>query len=196
MTNESTHTLGPRGPWQINQSQIMYRDPWIRLVRDDVTRPDGQAGSYCVAYLKSGVSVVAVDQQQNVYLTREFHYGVDRITIELVSGGRDHNEPPIDAARRELSEELGIQAGRWIDLGTTDPFTANVVSPTQLYLALDLSFGTPQTEGTEEIDLVKLSWAEAIEKVYSGEISHAPSGLCLLKADAHFRGATSFPEVQ
>ena len=30
------------GPWQIVQSQEVYRDPWIAVRKDDVIRPDGR----------------------------------------------------------------------------------------------------------------------------------------------------------
>lgn len=189
---EQTHALGTRGPWTVQESNVKYHDPWLHVVRDEVTRPDGAAGSYCVAYLKSGVSVIAIDQHRQVFLTREYHYGVDRITLEAVSGGRDHDEEPIITARRELKEELGIEAGQWIDLGHADPFTANVVSPTQLFLATDLSFGDTQQEGTEQIQLVQFPWEQVLEMVYRSEISHAPSALCILKANAYLRGETSF----
>lgn len=189
------HPHGERGPWWVNESHVKYEDPWIRVVRDEVTRPDGAAGSYCVAHLKSGVCVVAVSEDRSVHLTREFHYGVNRVTLEAVSGGRDDNEEPLITAKRELQEELGIRAAKWLALGIADPFTANVVSPTHLFLAMELDFGNSDPEGTEEIEMMTLSWSDAITRVYSGEISHAPSGLCLLKADAYFRGLVTFPEA-
>lgn len=193
--DQNAHPLGARGPWEVTESNVKYQDPWIRVVRDEVRRPDGKQGSYCVAHLKAGVCVIAVDQQQNVYLTQEFHYGVDRVTIEAVSGGRDGDEAPLATAKRELAEELGIEAATWYDLGCTDPFTANVVSPTQLYLAMDLKLGDSRPEGTEQIELVKLPWAEVKKMVFDGIISHSPSGLCFLKADAHLRGEIQFPQV-
>ena len=64
------------GPWTINSTEEIYEDPWIKLQRDLVTRPDGNPGTYSTVQLKSGVCVVALDQDGNVHLTREFHYAV------------------------------------------------------------------------------------------------------------------------
>ena len=97
------------GPWKIIRSEDVYRDPWISVRRDEVIRPDGQEGTYSVVDLKPGVSVVAVDESRNVYLTEEFHYGVGRVTLESVSGGIDGDEPAIDTARRELKKNSASQ---------------------------------------------------------------------------------------
>jgi ADP-ribose pyrophosphatase len=170
------------GPWQIVESNEKYRDPWVTLTRDEVIRPDGKPGSYVVVNLKPGVCVLALDEADNVYLTREFHYGVGRITVEAVSGGIDAGEDPLVSAKRELQEEVGIQAADWIDLGQTDPFTANVISPTAMYLAQQLTFGQTDQEGTEIIERVKCPFADAIDWVMNGRITHSPSCVTILKA--------------
>ncbi|MCA9146758.1 MAG: NUDIX hydrolase [Planctomycetaceae bacterium] len=169
------------GPWQIIESREVYRDPWTRLRRDEVIRPDGNPGTYSVVDLKPGVSVLAIDDDDNAYLTEEFHYGVGRVTIETVSGGIEEGEDACTTAERELQEELGISATRWTDLGSVDPFTANVVSPTRLFLAESLTTGKPQLEGTELIRCVKLPFQRVVAMTMAGEITHAPSAVLILK---------------
>src|ERR1019366_5564826 len=102
------------------------------------------------------VCVLAMDADGSVYLTEEFHYAVGRVTLEAVSGGIEAGETPLDTAQRELREELGIVAGKWTELGVVDPFTANVVSPTRLFLAQELTFAETKHEGTELIRSVRV----------------------------------------
>jgi ADP-ribose pyrophosphatase len=189
-TVDETIAHRTHGPWRIVSSQVRYQDPWVEVVRDEVIRPDGLPGSYCVITLKPGVCVVALDNDGRVHLTREFHYAVGYKTIEGVSGGRDGAEPSRMAAERELREELGLMAAKWIDLGRVDPFTANVYSPTQLYLALELTPCERELEGTEQIEPVVIGFAEAIAMVMDSRITHAPSCVALLKA-AHYLAQTS-----
>lgn len=170
------------GPWQILARNEVYRDPWITLTRDEVIRPDGAPGSHCIVRLRHGVSVLAVDAAGTAYLTEEFHYAVGRVTIEAVSGGIDDGEPPERTARRELQEELGITAGQWTDLGTCDPFTSVVTSPTRLFLARDLNFGHTSLDGTESVRARAVAFDEAVQMVFDGHITHAPSCLLILKA--------------
>ncbi len=168
------------GPWQIVQRHEMYRDPWIQLHRDDVIRPDGLPGTFSVVHLKAGICVLA-EQDGTVYLTEEFHYGVGRVTIEAVSGGIEAGEDPLGTAQRELQEELGITAQKWHDLGVCDPFTSSIVSPTRLFLAQQLTLGPQAPEGTELIRRVAVPLEHAVAMVLDSRISHAPSGLLLLK---------------
>jgi len=169
------------GPWTICGTREVYRDPWIHLQVDQVVRPDGNSGTYCTVRLKSGVCVIAMDEEKNVFLTKEFHYAVGRVTVEGVSGGIEEGESALSTAQRELKEELGIAAQRFKSLGVVDPFTAAILSPTELFLAEELSFGTPEHEGTEVIELVKVPLATALQWVDEGTITHAPSCVALLK---------------
>lgn len=170
------------GPWKILATHSIYRDPWIELDRDDVIRPDGLPGSHCVVRLKPGVCVLALDSHGDVHLTEEFHYGIGRISLEAVSGGIERAESPLETARRELEEELGIVAGKWTELGTIDPFTTVVVSPTQLFLAEELTYALARQEGTELIRPVRMPLSEALQQVESGAISHAPTCVLILRA--------------
>ncbi len=169
------------GPWQILATREVYRDPWIEVRRDEVIRPDGQPGSHAVVWLKAGVTVLALDDAGNVHLTEEFHYGIGRDAIEAVSGGIEPGEDPLTTAQRELTEELGIRAERWIDLGIVDPFTTVVVSPTRLFLARGLSFGATRCEGTEQIRRRSLPLTEAVDAVLSSRITHGPTCVVILK---------------
>ena len=171
-----------RGPWQVLKRETVYRDPWLQVDRDQVIRPDGQPGTHCIVHLLHGISVLAVDEAGTAHLTEDFHYGVGRATIEVVSGGIDAGEDALAAARRELREELGITADQWIDMGACDPFTTIVVSPTRLFLARKLSFGQRDLEGSEQTRVHKVPFDEAVRMVLDGRITHGPSCVLLLKA--------------
>lgn len=178
---ESSFGMRKHGPWTIHNSKTMYADPWLEVVRDEVTRPDGAPGSYATVQLKSGVCVIALDANGQVHLTSEFHYAVGRHTIEGVSGGIEPGESPELTAQRELAEEMGFAASKWSYLGRIDPFTAAICSTVDLFVAEDLTPCSAQPEGTELIESVTLTFREAIEMVLSGEITHAPTCVALLR---------------
>ncbi len=169
------------GPWKIKFTEQMYSDPWVQLFRDQVIRPDGLPGTYATVLITPGVCVLAVDDDGSIHLTKEFHYAVGRVTIEGVSGGIEPNEEPLTAARRELAEELGIEAQQWKQIGSIDPFTSAVRSPVQIYIARQLSRCPTNPEGTEQIEHVILSSNEALKAVLDGQITHAPTCIGILR---------------
>ncbi len=171
------------GPWKIHATVEKYADPFVRLWVDRVTRPDGAPGQHVVVEMKPGVCVLAVDDERHVYLTSEFHYAIGRVALEGVSGGIEPREDPLQTAKRELAEELGLQADSWEYLTTVDPFTTIIRSPTRLYLARGLTNCPRRPEGTERIDAVRLPLAAAVEKIRTGEITHAPTCVALLLID-------------
>lgn len=171
------------GPWIIHETKQAYRDAFVDVTLDNVTRPDGKAGQHVVVQLKAGVCVLAIDDQNRVHLTQEFHYGIGRDSIEAVSGGIEPGEIPLECAQRELREEIGLKADHWELLTTIDPFTTVVVSPTQLYVVRGLTEVPTSPEGTERIKKIVMPLEAAIAKVINGQISHAPTCILLLWVD-------------
>ena len=169
------------GPWKIKKTFEVYQDAYIHVTRDDVVRPDGKDGSHVKVFMKPGVSVLPMDELDNIYLTNEFHYAIGRDSLEVVSGGIESGESLLETARRELVEELGIVASDFQDLGSVDPFTTIIESPTRVYLATGLTFQDANPEGTEQIECVRLPFDQALEMVMSGEITHGPSCIVILK---------------
>lgn len=176
------------GPWGIVGTREVYRDPWIRLRVDDVVRPDGKPGTFGVVHIKPGVAVLPIDERGYVYLNEEFRYALGRVALEICAGALEPGEDPADAARRELHEELGIEAESWTSLGRLDPLTSMVDSPIHLFVARGLSFTRPHQEGTETIRPVKMPLEEAVRAVLDGRITSSTS--CTLILKAHLRIVT------
>ena len=175
------------GPFIIRESVQKYKNPWIEVTEDQVTRPDGLPGIFGIVRMLGGVSVLALDDDGYVYLTEEFHYAIGMEDIETVSGGMDGAERPLDAAKRELKEETGIEAKEWIDLGLVNPFTTVVGSSQWIFLARGLTFGEDDQEATENITLVKVKFEEAVQMVMESVITHGPSCVLILKAKEYLK---------
>lgn len=173
------------GDFIIKSSEIKYKNPWIEVVEEKVVRPDGKDGLFGIVKMGGGISVLPIDEDRNVYLTKEFHYAIGEVDIEAVGGGIENNESFIEAAKRELKEELGIEAEEWIDLGLINPLTTVIKSPQKLFLAKKLTFGENDQEETENVELVKIKLEEAVRMVMESVITHAPSCVHILKADKY-----------
>jgi ADP-ribose pyrophosphatase len=169
------------GPWTIKDSQSVFKNDFLELINDRVVQPDGADGEYATVRMKPGVCVLAIDDEENVYLTRQFRYALGAESLEVIAGGSDEGSA-LDNAKREAKEEIGIEADEWIDLGTAETDTSLVRCPAHFFVARRLKFSQPDREGTEEMRSVKIRFDEALEKVLSGEIKHALSCLLIMKA--------------
>ncbi len=177
-----------RGPWKILSSELKYKNPWIEVTEDKVLRPDGNPGIYGTVNILPGISVVAIDDDGYAHLVEVFQYGLGQNSIETVSGALDKGETPLAAAKRELKEELGIEAADWVDLGVIHQYTSIVKdAPQQLFLARKLKFGKFEREGTEVLKPVKVKFSEAVRWVLQSKIVDAQSGMAIMKANEYLR---------
>lgn len=170
-----------RGPFLLVGSREAYKNPWIRVREDTVIRPDGTRGIFGVIEMKSGSSVLAITDDNQVYLVKEYKYGIERYSTELMSGALEDKETPLAAAKRELKEEIGLKASKWISLGMINPFTTAVHSPNYLFVALGVQAGNPSPDGSEVLQITKVPFQKAVDMVLSGKITHAASCVLILK---------------
>lgn len=176
------------GPWTVEESTLKYKNEFFEVYEDEVTRPDGEPGTYSTVRIKQGVSVVAVDGDGNTYLTRQFRYVLGAESVEAICGAVEEDESPLDAARREAREEAGILADDWLEIGYVDMDTSIVGCRSTLFLARSLKLVEPSPEGVETLSAVKVQLAEAVRMVMDGRITHSPSCALILKAHVMLSG--------
>jgi 8-oxo-dGTP pyrophosphatase MutT (NUDIX family) len=180
--------LTKKGPWTVINTKHIYKNPWINVREDKVIRPDGKEGIFGVVSIKPGVAVLPIDNEGNVFLIEQFRYVMNKKTIEVVSGGIENNENTLDAAKRELKEETGIEAKEWTNLGVINPLTAVIDSQSYLFLAKNLNFSDANHDGTENIKLIKVSLDQAVDWVRDGLITNSVTITLILKAKIYKKG--------
>ncbi len=172
-----------RNPWTRLRRQTVYENPWITLYHDDVLRPDGGPGIYGVVHFRNyAVGVVALDDQDRVLLVGQFRYSLDRYSWEIPEGGAViGEEEPLAAGKRELEEETGYVAGEWREILRSH--LSNSVSDEVgiCFLATGLTPGTARPDGTEQLQVRWVPFAEALRMVTEGEITDSLTMLGILR---------------
>lgn len=166
--------------WKKIKSKVVQKNPWFTLREDDVLRPDGKAGKYFYLKAHNGVAVIAEDDS-GVYLVGQTRYPIgNKYSWEIVGGAIEEDERPLEAAKRELKEEAGIEAEEWIDLGYT--FVANSVSSEKdfVFLARGLKKGEADPDATEDITVKKVSFQNLRTMISDNEITcgFSTSAIC------------------
>src|SRR5215212_4190036 len=150
------------GPWTVRSSERLYADEFAEVWVDEVSRPGVEPSRRVTMRMKDGVAVLALDGEGFAHLVRTFRYAVGKQCVEVVQGGAEEGEEPEASARRELKEELGVEAEELTDLGLVDAITSQVYSPARVFLARGLRFGEPETEPTESLQPLKVKFDEAV----------------------------------
>jgi ADP-ribose pyrophosphatase len=154
----------------------------VRLSLDSVVLPRGTETIFERVEIKNGASAIAMEENGDVWLVREWKYAVDRPSLEVVSGGIEPGEEPIDTARRELREEAGLTAAKWTSMSFVDPFTTMLRCPNHLFLAQELTPVPREPEEGEVMEVRRVPLEEAVRLVMEGGITHGTSCVAILKA--------------
>ncbi|MGI8566404.1 MAG: NUDIX domain-containing protein [Pyrinomonadaceae bacterium] len=168
-------------PWRTLSSQKIYDNPWISVREDAVIRPDGQEGIYgVVSFKNTAIGVLAVEEGF-IYLVGQYRYPLGEYSWEIPEGGCAEDEEPLDAARRELEEETGLYAEKWEKLG--EAYLSNSVTDERAiwFLATKLVQGKSRPDGTEVLNIRRVTIDEAVRMSVSGEITDALSLLAIMR---------------
>jgi 8-oxo-dGTP pyrophosphatase MutT (NUDIX family) len=172
----------PESPWRTLSRRDVYRIPWLTVTEYEVIRPDGKRGLYAVADPGANVIIVALENDESIWLIREFSYPLQRARWILPAGRVEPGEDPLAAARRELAEEVGLHASAWQVLGASPLSGGFSTQISHAYLARKLSHGTATPEGTEEIEPRRIPLREAYAACLDGSISDAAVVLAIWRA--------------
>lgn len=135
-----------------------------------------------VVHHAGGASVVAVFDDGTIALVRQYRHPTVRYVLELPAGKLDAPERPEECAARELEEEIGVRAGsieKLAEFFTTPGFCEEKL---WVYLATELTETKQNLEDDELVEIVRVSFARALEMIASGEIEDAKTIIGLLLA--------------
>jgi 8-oxo-dGTP pyrophosphatase MutT (NUDIX family) len=171
--------------WKKINSKIVFENDWMTVRDDQVINPGGGENQYGHVHFKNkAVAIVPLDNDMNTWLVGQDRYTLNTFSWEIPMGGAPLTEDPLTAANRELKEETGLRATHWswiMNLHTSNSITDEEAI---VYVAQDLTQGEPEFEETENIEIRKLSLADAVNMVLRGEITDAISCAALLRVSA------------
>ena len=162
-------------------SDVAYEGKVFQVVVKDVELFDGSHSRREVVLHNGGAAIVAMDQDGQVYLVRQFRSPYEEVIYEIPAGKLEKNEDPKLAAIRELKEETGMEAGSVVSLGkmyATPGYCSEII---YLYLATDLKMGEGNPDDGEFLQVMKMPLQQALEMIDRNEIFDAKTMVGLLK---------------
>jgi 8-oxo-dGTP pyrophosphatase MutT (NUDIX family) len=184
-TDASSSPAGDDDRFPVVDSRVHYEGVMSTVRVDEVRMPGGNVATREVAHRPDAVAVVPLTDAGEVVLVRQFRHPVRRYELEIPAGLLDvEGESEDEAAQRELAEEIGMTAGSlerltrfWNSAGWTNESTT-------VFVGRDLRPSAPDgfVAEAEEADMavLRLTLADAIDRVRTGEITDAKTMIGLL----------------
>jgi ADP-ribose pyrophosphatase len=174
---------------ELIDSRVLHSGRYLTFRIDRIRRADGTVATRDVCGHPGAVAILALDDEENVLLVRQWRHPANTLLLEIPAGTLDVDEAtggledPALAARRELEEETGMRAGSWRLLSSFWTAPGFATELMHLYLATKLTPAHENRLGPDEDERLRVSavpWRVAVAMAEAGEIRDAKSLVALL----------------
>lgn len=151
-----------------------------------IETPEGKPSSRELVFHNGGACILPVDDEQNVYLVKQFRSPFERVLLEAPAGKLEAGEDPLVCANREITEETGLKAASIEPQGhmiATPGYCSEII---YLYLGTDLSYEGGNPDPSEFLSTVKVPLNEALVMAEMGQIEDAKTLILIYKAARRF----------
>ena len=162
--------------------EYIFKGKIINLRRDTALLPNNTEAIREVVEHNGGVCVAALTDDNEVLFVKQFRYPYMEEILEIPAGKRDSlNEDPLECGKRELKEETGATAKKFIPLGELYPTPGYCGEIIWMFAATELDFGEQDPDDDEFLELKKIPLEKAVEMILNGEIKDAKTQTAILK---------------
>ncbi len=183
MSDEAPSWMKPHGRnWQVRSRKTLQENPWFQLSASEATAPTGvDATYYLIHFVNSAVGVIPLHDDGTISLVGQWRFPFNAYSWELPEGGVPADEAPMEGAKRELREEVGLIATNWRQILTLQTSNASVDEVARVFLATGLSAVETEPDDTEDLATVRVPFQEALAQANAGRIQDAMTVAGLLR---------------
>ena len=175
----------PANPWTTLSTRRHYENDWIAVDEHQVRNAAGHTSPYGTVHFKHcGVIILPIDRDGHVHLVGQYRYAAGHYSWEVPAGGGDPDEEPIEAARRELREEMGLTAESWLELLRLTLSGAITDQRAVCFVAWRLGQHEREPDEQEVLQRRRVPFPEALRMALGGEITEAISVATILALQA------------
>ena len=171
----------------MSDRRLVYAGRIVNLGIERARLPDGRQVDLEVIRHPGAAAVLPLHPDGTVTLVHQYRHAGGGMHHEVPAGVLEPGEAPEACARRELAEEVKLQAGHLRPLAaihTTPGFTDERI---HLFLATGLSAAEGELDADEYIEVVRLPLGDALAMVKDGRLTDAKTICALHLAAAHLR---------
>lgn len=158
--------------WEtLSRRTILSHSKFLTVESHTVRLPNGQIlPDWAWLIIPSAAIVLAITPDEKFLCFRQTKYAVEGAALAPVGGMLEPNEKPIEAAKRELLEEMGYEAPEWVNLGSYILDPNRGIATMHLFLALNAKqVAQPNSDDLEDQELLLLSRSQIENALKTGE---------------------------
>lgn len=165
------------------ERECIFEGKILNLFRDKVCLPDGSSSYREVIEHLGAVCILPIDENENAYYVQQYRYAINCELLELPAGKLDPGETPEFAAKRELKEETGLTALKWIYLGEYYPSPGYSDEVITCFLAEGLINGNSEPDEGEFLSVNTIPYSELLDLVEKNKIKDGKTCYSVLMAE-------------
>ncbi|WP_294906505.1 NUDIX domain-containing protein [uncultured Ruminococcus sp.] len=162
-------------------SKSVFDGRILHITLDEIELPDGKKSKREVVNHPGGVTVAALDEDNNLLFVRQFRYPYKEVVLELPAGKLEKGSTPLENGKRELIEETGAEGYSYISLGQLYPSPGYTSEIIHLYACKIKSQGSSNPDDGEFLNVEKIPLDKAVEMVLNNQIPDAKTQVAVLK---------------
>ena len=178
---------------KILESKEIFKGKMLNLKLDSIKLPNGKISTREVVSHPGSVCIAALTQDKKIAFVKQYRHAIAKTILELPAGKLEKDEIPICAAKRELSEETGINGSGFKSLGfvyISPGYSGEIM---HLYMCKAESQKGLNLDEDEFLQPTYLDFSSALSMVLNDELHDAKTQICILKiAKLISRGELNF----
>lgn len=169
---------------QVLTEDVAWTGRIFNVDRLQVKLPDGRMAIRDVVRHPGAVAVVALTEEGQICLVRQYRTTLGRVTVEIPAGKLAPGEDPLACAERELKEETGFTAQKMAYLTTIATSAGFADELIHIYMATGLKLAESSPDADEFINVDLVDVGELVDAVLDGHIEDAKTVIGALICDA------------
>lgn len=164
------------------QSIEQYQGRAFSVRQDQVRMPNGRITQLDIVEHCGAVTILPLDENENVCFVRQYRHATGEELLELPAGTLEDGEPPIECARREIQEEIGMAAADMQKVG--EFFLAPGYSTEYMYVyrATGLTPSVLPGDDDEFISVERIPLPDVLKMARNGQLRDAKTLAALMLA--------------
>ena len=176
------NTIIYKGDWISNNSELKYENPWIKLLHHQVITPGGTPGIYGEVHFKNlAVGILPIDENGYTWRVGQFRFPINQYSWEIPEGGGILTTDPLQNAKRELIEEVGLIATTLTELLQLHLSNSVTDEKAIVFIAEDLTETNNNPEDSENLTIEKIHFSKLYDQVLNGIVTDSITVAAVLK---------------